>query len=419
MHRIQAYTIDGIRFAPISKSHFQREVLLSLLTQDKSLLKGDFEDLPQDALISLQVAEAFGAYVKLTNTTCEIIPPSRTKRNEIVLDVGESGFLFRAILGVGFVFADRLVVHGSGTLLTRGTDFLIDDLTKHGCKVHSDSLAWPFIIEKPNVWPKYWEFNGSHTSQLISGFLMLFAVTEEAESFKINNPKSVPYIELTLKNLQNRGANIVDNSNFLFVKNHENCISGKEIEIQGDWSGASNLLVGAAINGKFQMNGLELNSCQADEQILSILKDYGAKIDFKNNCVFVQTNEHKSFNANIENCPDLFPILCVLAASAKGISRIHGTDRLYQKESNRLISTCSLLEVLGCEFELRPNEICIQGGIAPIFRQIESFSDHRIVMASHVSRLLTENDLEINEIDSVKKSYPSFLKNLYFSPSNH
>jgi 3-phosphoshikimate 1-carboxyvinyltransferase len=96
----------------------------------------------------------------------------------------------------------------------------------------------------------------------------------------------------------------------------------------------------------------------------------------------------------------------VLAASAIGISVIRGTQRLKNKESDRLMSSMAMLSSLGVLFEIGTNEIRITGGIKSTDVCIETYNDHRMVLAAIVASKISSLNVSLNEMDSVAKSFP-------------
>lgn len=413
MKRISAFSLNGSRQAPLSKSHFIREVMLSILAQGPSVLKGDFRELPTDAQSALEVARQLGAVVEIGAEDISIYPPIIRQREDIHLFVGESGFLLRSMIPISLLFAKKVSFTATGTLIERNQNFVLDAMTGLGCKVWSKPGEWPLIVERPQSWPKTWTLDGSESSQLISGLLILASQLTGNHSIQLNQVSSAPYLELTLSCLGARGIEFSRPSLWVFEKTEFQCIEPKVISIQGDWSGAANFLVGAAIGGTQTIYGLQTSSFQADEAILSILKDYGAKVSVAANAIVVSKVNNRAFNCNISNCPDLFPILCVLAASASGQSEILGTHRLSNKESDRLKAACDMLDHLGCTYRLLPNLIQIQGGVVLKNSQFKSYHDHRMVMALVMARLLSEEDIFIDELESVKKSYPNFFSEMF------
>jgi 3-phosphoshikimate 1-carboxyvinyltransferase len=115
----------------------------------------------------------------------------------------------------------------------------------------------------------------------------------------------------------------------------------------------------------------------------------------------------------LKDSPDLFPILSILACAAKGKSTISGTNRLLNKESNRLEAISALLTSFSVEFEIGENFIAIlgTGKIIPI-QSIDSCNDHRIAMAAAIGALISDSAIVINNVDCIQKSYPDFFSDI-------
>jgi 3-phosphoshikimate 1-carboxyvinyltransferase len=70
---------------------------------------------------------------------------------------------------------------------------------------------------------------------------------------------------------------------------------------------------------------------------LDILVAFGAKLEWKQEKLLVlESAEKLPFHANLTDCPDLFPVLVVLACASKEVCQISGISRLQNKESDRL-----------------------------------------------------------------------------------
>ena len=78
------------------------------------------------------------------------------------------------------------------------------------------------------------------------------------------------------------------------------------------------------------------------------------------------------------------------------------------KESDRLESTSKMLNDLGAKCEIIGDGLEISGKI--IGGEVDSFNDHRIVMAASIASLMAKDDIIIKNYKAVNKSYPSFFK---------
>lgn len=398
--------LPAVMEAPVSKSHMQRELLLSLLADSPSQLLGNFEELPDDVQSAIQCILRFGAQVKVNGNQMEIFPPVPSGiQEELSLHVGESGFLIRNVVSIGFLFARKLRIHAEGTLLNRALHFNKELFSQLGLVQHSRVGEWPLILEQKRPIHQEIELDASTTSQIASGVLIRLACAQGDRRLCLSNLVSLPYFEMTLEQLNNRGLHLSWDERCIAMYGHSP-IQGSAMRIQGDWSGAANLLCVGAITGSITVRGLQVNTKQADERILDVLKAYGADIQIVEDTISARRGANAAISVDVTHSPDLFPLLCILAASAVGKSVIIGTERLKTKESDRLQSSIAMLDALGTEYKMSGNKIFINGGIRHKQVHIETFNDHRMVLAALVIAAVDGMQVSISELTSLSKSFP-------------
>ena len=103
-----------------------------------------------------------------------------------------------------------------------------------------------------------------------------------------------------------------------------------------------------------------------------------------------------------------------MAARAKGISSFKDLSELNQKESPRLKLGSKILNLMGIKTVLTNKSIKIYGNPKiKINNKIEIknyLKDHRIFMMSMISALTLGGHWKLHDPDSIKTSFPSFLK---------
>jgi len=172
------------------------------------------------------------------------------------------------------------------------------------------------------------------------------------------------------------------------------------------------MLVAAAITGELELEGLNLNSTQADRKILAVLKDVGTNIISTTDLIRIKRSGLNAFRFDATNCPDLFPPLVALAVNCKGKTVINGTERLINKESNRAKVLIEEFKKLGGKLKINGNKMTIYGGKLKA-ACVNSHGDHRIAMALAVAALNIENgETIIDNCECVSKSYPRFFEDL-------
>ena len=162
-----------------------------------------------------------------------------------------------------------------------------------------------------------------------------------------------------------------------------------------------------------------------------------SQLDGNKGNITVQRAPLKAFSVDASNCPDLFPIIAVLAAFCQGTSRIEGTGRLANKESDRAKAILEMLTQMGVKAEIADDTLVIEGhslaqrllsadydsqsnvcagqtaGNCPGLLKVGNYTshhDHRMVMALKVAALGADSPIIIDDETCVAKSFPDFLK---------
>jgi 3-phosphoshikimate 1-carboxyvinyltransferase len=405
---IQPLVVNGNVNAIASKSYYQRALAIALLSKGKTILHNVSDS--GDVLAVKSILLQLGLELNEANNSLIINNFNSIDYKNLNINVGESGLALRMFSFITSVISNDFSISGEGTLLSRPLKPLIDSLVNSGLSVENTNLPIQISgkISKKNI-----EIDGSFSSQMLSGLLISLPLMPHDTLLTVRNPVSKPYIEMTLE-LMNQFGICIKHQHYCEYQIFGNQkYTAKEVNIEGDWSGAANWLVGAAISGKICVHNLNPESAQADRKILEALKLYGANIDIKSNCIIVEKNQAKPFEFDATDCPDIFPPLLLLAVSANGTSRIKGRQRLLFKESNRSESLIDTFTKLGAQLETNEDEIVVYGTGKLIGNQtIDSYSDHRIAMIAALAATLNNQPIEITNPDCVHKSYPNFFQDL-------
>ena len=430
---------------PVSKSFAQRAVIAAALADGVSHLKGYSSCGDNDA--ALDVARELGAEVELDGDMLTIkgISASLGCLSKERLHVGESGLLTRMMLPLMAQLSSSSVeLTGEKTLLGRpltGAKEILTAFEVNACpsgpsSAEDEPLRVPMTISGPLKAGRA-EISGKHGSQLISGLLMALPFADRNSSLIVHEPKSIPYMFITLEVLKKfgikTGNDMLGGRDFLesdgdwslctemvFKIKGGQKYKAADIDLEGDWSAAANFLVAGALFGRTEIEGLDTTSLQADLSIMDILMDAGASLsqtDGERGTVTAQRAPLRAFNVDASNCPDLFPIISVLAAFCQGKSRIEGVGRLANKESDRAQAILQMLTQMGVSAEIEGDALLVEGfSLAErllgkgLLRggSYTSRHDHRMVMALKVAALGADGPIEIDDEDCVAKSFPGF-----------
>ena len=383
---------------------------MALLSQGKSILRNI--EFCKDTRSALSCIEALGAKVEiLDESTIAIEGGLRPLSN--TLHVGESGLATRLFTPIASLWHEAITIQGEGTLLHRPMIMMIEPLRALGVEVRDGGGYLPIEVKGP-IHGGEIEVDGSISSQFITGLLLSLPLAEEDTTLHVTSPVSTPYIDMTIDTARIFGIEIMqkegDYTEF-FIEGGQK-YTPADISIEGDWSGASTILVAGAIAGEVTVKNISTLSKQADTAIIRALERAGAGIIIEHDSITVSKRPLKAFTFDATNSPDLFPALAALAAAAEGVSTIIGTSRLSHKESDRAETLRQEYEKLGIEIDISQEDVMtIRGGkIKPA--TVFSHGDHRIAMSLAVSALRCDGEVVIEQAECVEKSYPTFFEDL-------
>ena len=432
---------------PSSKSFAQRAIIAAALAQGTSRLDGYSPCGDNESALS--VAKALGARISQEGNSIVITgigaAPGCLKLTE--LHTGESGFLTRLIVPVLAAIAQNPVrVTGEKTLLNRPLSDAHDIMAAFGVRLYPESnnsvsderkadCYLPLKVVGPLI-PGRADVSGKGGSQLISGLLAALPLMDGKSTVYVHDPRSIPYLFITVDVLKKFGIRIGSemegDDEFMETQDWSLCtglnfhIKGgqryqaADFSIEADWSGAAPFLTAGAIFGDVEVTGLDTTSLQADISILDILMQAGAsmsQLDEPTGSIHIKRAPLSPFDADLNNCPDLFPMVAVLAAFCPGESHILGVQRLRHKETDRAAAIAEMLQQMGVPVSMDDDQMTVTGmGLSQRLAtgqllkggNFVSHADHRMVMALKVASLGADSPVVIDDTTCVAKSFPGF-----------
>ena len=402
--------ISGTILIPASKSHTQRAYACALLFNGITTIQNPGNS--QDEQTALSIIQQLGASIHLQEDAT-IIRSNGSLAALSSLDCRESGLCTRMFIPILATTTNTYTLNGSGSLLKRKMQHIAQFAEALQIQIGTENEYLPLSIQGPIKGSKI-VIAGNESSQYLTGLLIALAYTcTEDIHIQVKELVSKPYIDLTIQLLASLGMPIKSEGyHDFYISPSEKHSNSQHITIESDWSSASNFIVLAAIKGKINLHGLNPESVQADKAILNVVTQVGASVQWLPNALQIEANKKKAFSINIMDCPDLFPILCVLAGTCSGTSSITGIHRLVNKESNRLVSCSAMMQQLGIPFDIQDDTIHIEG--VAIFKggPINCYQDHRIAMAASIASVYTQTPIELIGKEAVEKSYPNFYNDL-------
>ena len=419
---------------PGSKSLTNRALLISSLVQGESILMNalDCDDSRHlsKALKALGVrisSEAGGPRCAskdaLNFTVSGGLDGYSVK--EGVYDLGNAGTATRFLTAALTVSGGNYVVDGDERMRQRPIHQLVEALRGLGAEVSCPSGCPPVEIGPRVLQGGRVNIAGNTSSQFISAILMVAPMArEDVEVRLVGEVLSAPYLELTLRTMQDFGVRVdihddESDGQLVYHVDSRKWYKSREYFVEGDASTASYFFAAAALTGTtVRVEGVGKVSRQGDLRFADVLAQMGCHVKKDVDSITV-TGPKEMLEGVVNNCsdmPDIVPTLAVVAAFSRGRTRLHGVPHLRFKESDRIASVASELRKLGVEVRELDDGLKINGpdgpdGFSLHGGRIDSWGDHRIAMALSLAGLLIPG-VEIGDPQVVTKSYPGFFETM-------
>lgn len=363
--------------------------------------------LSDDEQAMLEAIRELGADVAYCESGELLIRGIEAFPEEAYVSAGESGLGVRLLTSVCSAFPAKTHLSGTGSLNQRPMSFFEHVLPAFGVSCSTNKGLLPLTVEGPMTGASV-AVDGSLSSQFVSGLLMALPLASGDSIVRAENLKSRPYVEMTLQTLRSFGIHVDSDANDTFRIPGGQLYVPAEYTIDADWSSASYWLVAAALGHEITVSGLRGNSLQADKALLHVLEEAGCKIVVSDTGITIDGTYREAFEADLTDCPDLFPALVTFAAFCNGNSVIRGVERLLHKESNRGVALQQEFGKLGLQIDLTETEMTVHGKGSLSGGTVAAHNDHRIAMCLGIAALCADGPLTIEGAEAVGKSYPSF-----------
>ena len=393
------------------------------ISRAKNLLMSD------DVFAAIKAIKKLGIKTKIKVNECKIFGKGlsgyKYKKN-ITINAQNSGTLGRLILGLLINTPHPIKLIGDKSLSKRDFKRISNPLSKFGAKFklkNNKNLPLTIYGSRSLKPIKFTEKEGS--AQCKSA--VMFGGMRTKGTTIIKAKKSRNHTEVLCKFL-NLPISVKKNKNIDYIKvNKIKKIPTLNYNIPSDISSSAFFIVLTALseNSKLLIKNVNINTSRIG--IITILKKMGIKIILKN---IRNYKGEKISDINIEgtksikaiNCPsklnssaiDEFLIIFLVAAKANGTSYFKNLGELNQKESPRLKWGEKILKKMGIKTIVNGNSIKIFGNPNLDIKKnitIKNYlKDHRVFMTCIIAALSFGGNWIIHNKDSIKSSFPNFLK---------
>jgi len=350
----------------------------------------------------------------------------KIKKKLTKIYVGNSGTFARLICGLLSTLPNKFYLFGDKSMNKRDFSRVIEPLEKVGAFFYpKNKKTLPLIIEGTSM-PLAQKHNENKGSAQIKSMILLSALSTPGITTIEENKKKISrnHTEILLKKID---ANIkvkkTAKGNSISLEGQKNIFSFEYI-VSSDPSSAAFLIAMTLLtpNSKLIINNVLCNKTRIF--FLKVLRKINADIKIKNlrtvsgelvGSVIVRSSKLKPIlvSKNIGKLIDELPVLFIIAALIKGVSKFKNIEDLKHKESNRILESKKIFDQVGIKCKMTKNSMVIFGqeNIKNKTKSIltKTKGDHRICMSSIIFSLLTGIENKIENFETINTSFPGFL----------
>lgn len=417
----KARSLKGELTPPPDKSISHRAVMFASLADGISRIRNFLK--AEDPLSTVKAMRMLGLEIREDGREYDLIIKGKglkgLKEPFDVINCGNSGTTARLISGILAGNPFFSVLTGDDSLKQRPMARIIKPLRQMGANIYARQDRYlPMAIRGGNL--KAIRYEMPMASAQVKSCLILAGLYAEGVTEIIEPIKSRDHTERMLRAM---GAKIVAEGLNIRVQGFtDSDLNPIDITIPSDFSSAAFFIVGALITQDSEL--LIKNVCVNPTRtgLLEVLRKMGSAVRMENmrdisgepvaDIYCKGTDNLMALNIGAPMMPSLideFPILCVLATQAEGVTEIRGADELRVKESDRIKAMATELRKMGVDLEEYPDGIAIKGKVALKGASVDSYNDHRIAMALAIAGLIADGETIINNPQCVDISFPGFF----------
>ncbi len=420
-----AKKISGNINVPGDKSISHRALLFGGLAVGETRVQGLLEG--EDVLATAAALRSLGADVEKQSNESWLIRGRGVgglSEPEEILNMGNSGTAARLLLGVLATHPFSSTLSGDASLSARPMGRVIEPLSRMGATFKSRSGERLPLSVTGLADPMPVDYELPVASAQVKSAILLAGLGAAGKTRVIEPRPTRDHTELMLRHFgaQVDVEELADGRRAIVVHGQPE-LTAKDVIVPGDISSAAFPMAAALLldGSKITLAGVGVNVLRAG--LIETFREMGGAIELINQRseageqvadIVVEGSDLKGITVPAQRAPsmiDEYPVLAVVAACAKGITRLEGVGELRVKESDRLSATARGLQACGVKVEEGDDFLVIHGdGNQPAGgAQIETSLDHRIAMAFLVLGMASAAPVTIDDGSPIETSFPGFV----------
>ncbi|AXT19046.1 3-phosphoshikimate 1-carboxyvinyltransferase [Flavobacteriaceae bacterium AU392] len=390
-------------------------LLKSILNQSSSIeITGSKSE--SNRLLLLQALYSNLSLDNVSNSDDSQLMQKALLANDGIVDIHHAGTAMRFLTAFfATQVGEEIVLTGSNRMQERPIQILVEALRQLGADInYENEEGYPPLKIKGKVLKKHQaSLRANVSSQYISALLLIAPRLKNGIELTLEgNITSVPYINMTLKLLNEVGVETSFEDNVIIVK--PNFVNPEPITliVESDWSSASyyfSCIALSAIGTEITLSSYKRNSLQGDSSLVKFYKEFGVETKFNEHSITLKkiTQDLSPKTFNLINAPDIAQTIAVTCLGLGIECYLTGLHTLKIKETDRLQALKNEIEKFGTQVIIT-NETLNISNVQNLKTDVivNTYHDHRMAMAFAPLALCV--GFQINDADVVSKSYPDF-----------
>ena len=409
--------VEGALRVPGSKSITNRALILAALADGTSRLEGAlFSD---DTHYMSESLRALGISVRADAGAeqFEVIGQGgHLPATEAQLFVGNSGTSARFLTALLALGNGTFHIDGVQRMRERPIGDLLSALQQLGVEARDDNGTdcLPVTVRANGLKGGKVVMRAAKSSQPLSALLMVAPLCQSDLEIEIEGELfSQPYIEITLRMMQQWGVEVShENQRRFYIHGGQN-YRAQNYSIEPDASGASYFWAAAAVTGgRVRVPGIGREALQGDAAFVDVLEKMGCAVEKGDDYIEVRgPAQLRGVDVDMNAISDTVMTLAAIAPFADSPTTIRNIGHIRHKETDRIHAIVTELRRLGVAVEEQEDSVTIQPKSELRAAQIETYDDHRMAMSFAITGLISPG-VEILDPGCVAKTFPDFFVRL-------
>jgi 3-phosphoshikimate 1-carboxyvinyltransferase len=402
----RATPVDAVVTLPGSKSVTARALVLAALAGGPSRIVRPLRARDTD----LMAAGLRALGVGVTDDGADWLVTPAALHGPAEVDAGLAGTVLRFLPPVAALASGPVRLDGDPRLRERPNGGLIAALRALGVEVDDGGRGRaPFTVHGTGaVRGGAVTVDASESSQIVSGLLLAAARFDDGLDLSLaGGLPSLPHVEMTVTVLREHGVEVTRTGRGWRVA--PGPVAPVDRVVEPDLSNAAPFLAAALVTGgRVTVRDWPAATTQPGAQLERLLPQMGAGVARTAEGLQVTGGAGvRPLVADLGEVGELTPVLAALCALADGPSRLTGIGHLRGHETDRLQALDEVLTAVGATVAQLPDGLSITPGPLRRPATLDSYGDHRMVMAAAVLGLAVDG-VEVADPGAVGKTLPDF-----------